>query len=90
MKNLYALIIILMLPFAMKGAVSVSEKNALIKLYNATNGANWTSKWNLNSPVSSWYGVTLNDDKVISIQLSNNNLVGELPAEISDLIYLKN
>ena len=72
----------------MKAEVSVSEKNALIKLYNTTNGANWTSKWDLKTPVSSWYGIQLKDDKVVSIQLPNNNLVGVLPLEISN-IYME-
>ena len=73
----------------MKADVSVSEKSALVKLYNSTNGSNWTVKWDMKAPVSSWFGVKLQDDKVISIQLSNNNLVGVLPSEISNLIYLK-
>ena len=73
----------------MKADVSVSEKNALVKLYDATNGSNWTTKWDLKTPVSAWYGVKIQDDKVVSIQLPNNNLVGELPSEISDLLYLK-
>lgn len=53
----------------MKADVSVAEKNALIQLYNATNGANWTSKWDLNAPVSSWYGVKIQDDKVVAVEL---------------------
>jgi Leucine-rich repeat (LRR) protein len=90
MKNIYAFLFIIVFSFVMKAEVSVSEKSALLKLYNATNGANWTSKWDLNTPVSSWYGVGLQDDKVVSLQLPNNNLVGVLPSEISDLVYLKN
>ncbi|HSN47426.1 MAG TPA: hypothetical protein VLR29_01570, partial [Flavobacterium sp.] len=89
MKNIYTLLFITLFSFVMKADVSVSEKNALIKLYNATNGAGWTSKWDLKTPVSSWYGVGLLADKVISVQLPNNNLVGVLPSEISDLIYLE-
>ena len=89
MKYIYTLILILSLPFMMKADVSVAEKNALIQLYNATNGANWTSKWDLKSPVSSWYGVKLQADKVVSIDLQKNNLVGTLPASIGDLKSLE-
>src|SRR5659263_72345 len=89
MKKIFALLLIIAFSFVMKADVSVSEKNALIKFYDATNGANWTTKWDLKAPVSSWFGVELQDDKVISIQLPDNNLVGELPSEISDLLYLK-
>ena len=70
-------------------SVSLSEKDALVKLYIATNGSQWKNKWDLNEPVSKWYGVKLSEDKVISLDLSNNNLVGELPAEIGSLIYLQ-
>ena len=56
--------------------VSASEKNALIKLYKSTNGNQWKIKWNLNTPISSWYGVKLQNDKVIALDLSDNNLVG--------------
>jgi hypothetical protein len=33
-------------------------------------------------PVSTWYGIKLEDDKIVSINLSDNNLVGEIPNEI--------
>ena len=36
------------------------DRDALIALYNATNGPNWTNKWDMNSEMSTWYGVTLN------------------------------
>ena len=78
-----------MFSFIMKAEVSQVEKNALIQLYNATNGANWTSKWDLKAPVTSWYGVKVQADKVVSIQLQNNNLVGTLPSSIGDLRSLE-
>ena len=42
MKNTYTLLLIFLFSLVMKADVTVSEKNALIKLYNTTNGANWT------------------------------------------------
>ena len=69
--------------------VSNKEKEALISLYNATQGQNWMSSWNLESPVSTWDGVTVEDNKVIALDLSFNNLQGQLPEQIGDLIYLK-
>ena len=74
MKHTYSLLFILLFSFIMKAEVSVAEKNALTQLYNATNGANWTTKWDLNAPVSSWYGVKVQMDKVIAIQLQNSNI----------------
>ena len=89
MKNIYSLFLVFLFSVVMKAEVSVSEKSALINLYNATNGANWKAKWDLNAPVSSWYGVKLLNDKVVAIQLQNNNLVGTLPASIGDMKSLE-
>lgn len=52
----------------------------LVRLYNSTNGANWTNKWNLNTPINTWYGVELNADGCVTgIGMENNNLEGILP-----------
>lgn len=75
--------------------VPTSERDALMALYNATDGANWTNtaNWNTATPVTLWYGVTVaninNQDHVTGIVLSNNSLNGTLPAEIGDFTELK-
>jgi hypothetical protein len=56
-------------------------------LYNATNGANWNTKWVYLFP-STWYGVVLEGDKVVS-NLADNNLTGEIPSEIVNLTDLR-
>jgi hypothetical protein len=33
----------------MMAEVSVSDKTVLLKLYTATNGANWNTEWDLSS-----------------------------------------
>jgi hypothetical protein len=43
----------------------------------------------LSIPVSTWYGIKLEGDKIVSINLSDNNLVGEIPNEIVTLTDLK-
>lgn len=72
-------------------AVSASERQALIDLYNATDGPNWKNKtnWNTTADVSTWYGVTVTDGKVTDIVLRRNNLTGYLPASIGDLVNLE-
>ncbi len=70
--------------------VPQAEKDALIALYNATDGPNWTNTWDLNSSVDSWYGVRLNNSgNVESLSLSNNNLKGTIPPQIGNLTSLK-
>lgn len=65
------------------------DYNALVALYNSTNGANWTNTWDLNAPISTYFGVTLDaNNRVAGISLTNNNLVGTLPAELGNLTNL--
>lgn len=52
----------------------------LRRLYNATGGDNWREKWNFNDPPGTWYGVEVEDGEVVSIDLSGNNLSGDLAA----------
>jgi len=65
------------------------EKSALIDLYEATNGDNWTIKWNLKSPVHQWYGVDIIDGHVIGLNLYQNNLLGKIPASLKSLKNLE-
>ncbi|MEM9885473.1 MAG: S8 family serine peptidase [Bacteroidota bacterium] len=44
----------------------VSDSLALVDLYNATNGANWTNTWDLNQPMSTWYGITLDGGRCVT------------------------
>ncbi|WP_027002467.1 LamG-like jellyroll fold domain-containing protein [Hugenholtzia roseola] len=65
---------------------------ALVAIYQATGGANWTNSWNLNDPVYTWQGVTLLatlDGNVVvkNLNLVNNNLTGTMPAQTATLIY---
>lgn len=65
------------------------EKQALIDLYHATDGDNWTESWDLTTSVENWKGVTIIDNKVVALKLTNNNLQGELPTSIGNLTHLK-
>ncbi len=74
-----------------------SEIDALIALYNSTNGDNWTnnSGWkntdgsfNITN-VDQWYGITLSEEGfVTNLQLYNNSLMGSIPLEIENLSKL--
>ena len=71
-----------------KAQVSQAERDALIDLFNATNGNEWTNNTNWLSgsePVSSWYGVTVENNMVTEVSLYSNNLEGSLPNSIINL-----
>ena len=77
------------------GSLSVarcSERDALVALYNATDGANWSdnSNWLSAEPLNSWYGVTTDADGLVTgLSLASNVLSGTIPAELGDLENLQ-
>jgi gliding motility-associated-like protein len=76
--------------------VLTADSLALVALYNATNGANWTNRTNwLSGRVNTWYGITVNRGRVVQINMnptnppfSGNNLVGTLPTQLGSLTEL--
>ena len=83
-------------------AIPAVERQALIALYNSTNGDGWTnnSGWKtaplypdgfaMPGTEGGWYGLTVDPgtEKVTQIDLADNNLIGTLPAELGDLTGL--
>ena len=71
------------------------EYLALVALYNATGGDNWTHNDNwlqgtTNTDFDNWYGVYVEGGDVIAISLISNNLIGAFPSEIGNLSGLIN
>jgi len=69
-----------------------AECQALVALYDSTQGDNWSKKtgWlNTTTPCSQpWSGVTCRNGHVIKLSLRSNNLNGNLPTELGNLSYL--
>ena len=68
-----------------------TNREALIALYNATGGPNWTNNanWLSDTPVGEWHGVVADSaGGVIALQLGSNGLRGEIPGELGHLSYL--
>lgn len=66
-------------------STSDSDRAALIALYNATDGSNWTNNtnWLSELPLGDWHGVKLDHDgRVSQLVLDQNNLQGSIPSEI--------
>ena len=67
------------------------DRAALVALYNAAGGANWTNNanWNTNAPLGEWHGVdTDGNGRVTSLGLGNNGLNGSIPPELGNLANL--
>ena len=69
----------------------MSDSLALVALYNATDGSDWTNNtgW-LTGTLDTWHGVSVNSaGRVTRIDLGSNKLTGALPAELGILTSLE-
>jgi len=93
MRKSVLLAVFVLIPMSyLHAQIPTSERDALIALYNSTNGAGWTTctDW-LGAPGTecTWCGVTCVGDHVEILSLSDPNLYGPLPTELEDLSNLK-
>ncbi len=68
-----------------------ADREALMALYGATDGDNWTdnSNWLSDLPLGEWHGVETDaQGRVTGLRFSNNNLAGFLPPELGELAGL--
>ena len=71
------------------------ERAALIKLFNANNGNNWSEynkrNWCSDKPLELWSNIDMTPDgkHVKSLWISDENLKGQIPEEIADLTELE-
>ena len=73
-------------------APTITDREALVSLYQATNGVNWlkSDNWLTNVPLDAWHGVTTDSSgRVIALDLSENELSGSIPSELGKLTELK-
>ncbi len=71
---------------------SVSPREVLTALYDATDGPNWTNSgnWKTDTPLDEWYGVGTDADAGVTVvDLRGNGLIGSLPAALGGLSDLQ-
>ena len=69
----------------------LSDRDILVRLYEATDGENWVDRenWLTDAPLGSWFGVTVDlYGRVTRLHLGANGLAGRLPPELGDLSRL--
>ncbi len=72
------------------GDIPAAQRNALLALYDSTNGAGWNNNANWYGAAgteNTWYGVTTDggNTTVLQLRLGSNNLSGPLPAAVGNL-----
>ncbi|WP_376785812.1 leucine-rich repeat domain-containing protein, partial [Kaistella carnis] len=75
--------------FSQKWSISFSERSALVQLFTATHGENWSTKWDLDKDPRYWYGIKIKKGSVSEINLRGNALKGNFPSSLSSLTKLE-
>lgn len=72
-------------------AVPVDQCEALVAIYQATNGPEWDNQtgWLEDADVCQWYGVSCDAGTIVALDLFGSNLSGSLPLEIGGFPDLK-
>ena len=75
---------------AAQGDIPQVECEALVALFNSTNGPGWgdNTGWNQDNAPCSWLGVVCGAGNVTSLSLPFNDLSGPIPSEIGNLTSL--
>ena len=72
--------------------VENTDRTALVALYEATDGPNWTdnTNWLTDAPLGEWYGVDTDvSGRVTGVDLGDNGLLGSIPPELGNLANLE-
>ena len=64
-------------------SISTGERNALISIYQNTNGANWSQSWDLTKDPKTWFGIKIKNHSVTEISLRGNVLSGNFPTNLA-------
>lgn len=71
--------------------VSQEECEALVALYQSTNGPSWANHngWLENNRPCTWFGITCQEQQIIKISLNSKRLTGTLPSALDKLPSLQ-
>ncbi|OFY25787.1 MAG: hypothetical protein A2275_17185 [Bacteroidetes bacterium RIFOXYA12_FULL_35_11] len=89
-KEIAFLLIMFLIAAKSYTQVNVNDSLALVDIYDNMNGTNWpnSSNW-LTGNVSTWYGITVQNHRVIRFIAGSNKILGTLPSSIENLTDLR-
>ena len=100
-RTVVRLILAMLVLFVVSGSVSTAQQplvqiqipqieyDALVALYESTDGANWERPWLLHTDTPcALEGVYCTDGHVTMLELNDRQLNGTIPPEIADLAFL--
>ena len=77
-------------PIYLKVSSLHRDSLALASMYTKMNGTGWEGADNwVDADLVDWFGVTIENNRVTQVSLSDNNLVGRLPKDILDIRQLE-
>ena len=89
MRKSVLIVVLALIPVSFAHAqIITAERDALIALYNSTDGDNWYDNSGWLEPAGTecdWYGVTCDGGRVQVLVLDNNQLSGSIPPELANL-----
>ena len=72
--------------------VAAGERAVLLHLHAVFGGSDWTNNanWGTDAPLSTWYGVTTDEEgRIAGLELNENGLTGSIPPELATLSQLR-
>lgn len=89
MKKFLLFLFFSQLYFSQQYSISFAERTALVNLYLATSGEEWSQKWDFTKDPKYWYGVKIKNGSVTEINLRGNALKGNFPPSVSGFSKLQ-
>lgn len=91
MKTLCISMLLLALPFMTMALDRQADSLILVEVYNQLDGPNWTNplNWLSDRPLEEWRGIQIQDDRVVSLALTNQKPKGAFPLQVLGLDQLR-